>query len=112
MGNVTVSIGSGLIGVAIASMSGHRLGPLTDEQDRLPATTPGDQFLKDELRGPCGAAYRRMIGSPPVGRAGTPDEVADVEAPFVGRDGGYISGSDPLNDGGVTSSYRFGDLAL
>ncbi|HVN11486.1 MAG TPA: SDR family oxidoreductase [Kineosporiaceae bacterium] len=65
----------------------------------------------DELTGPRGEGYRRMIEHSPVGRAGTPDEVAAVAALLMGPDGGFITGSDVLMDGGVTASYFFGELA-
>ena len=55
--------------------------------------------------------YRRMIELCPAGRAGTPDEVGNVGALLMGADGAFITGSDFLMDGGVTASYRFGDLA-
>ena len=41
----------------------------------------------------------------------TPDEVATVAALLMGPDGGFITGSDVLMDGGVTASYFFGELA-
>jgi hypothetical protein len=47
----------------------------------------------------------------PAGRAGTLDEVATVGALLLGRDGGFITGSDFLIDGGVTASYFYGELA-
>jgi NAD(P)-dependent dehydrogenase (short-subunit alcohol dehydrogenase family) len=81
---------------------------------RLNAISPGIIFTplaRDELNGPRGAGYRRMIELSPVGRGGTPDEVANVAALLMGPDGAFISGSDVLMDGGVTASYRFGDLA-
>ncbi|GFM84890.1 hypothetical protein PSCICO_02890 [Pseudomonas cichorii] len=52
-----------------------------------------------------------MIDLCPSGRAGTPDEVGAVAALLMGQDGGFITGSDFLMGGGVTSSYWFGDLA-
>lgn len=162
-GNV---IARGGAGVVIASQSGHRLGALTEEQNRLLATTPADDLLalemlqpgrvtdplnayqiakrgnslrvmaeavrwgkrgarvntispgiiitplaKDELSGPRGDGYRRMLALSPAGRAGTPDEVANVAALLMGRDGAFITGSDFLMDGGVTASYRYGELA-
>jgi len=81
---------------------------------RLNTISPGiiiTPLAKDELTGPRGAGYRRMIEGCPVGRAGTPDEVGQVAALLMGPDGGFITGSDFLMDGGVTASYRFGDLA-
>ena len=71
-------------------------------------TTP---LAKDELTGPRGEGYRRMIGLCPAGRAGTPDEVGTVGALLMGPEGAFITGSDFLMDGGVTASYRFGELA-
>ena len=159
-------IAPGGAGVVIASMSGHRLGALTVEQDRALATTPADELLslpmlqpdqvkdslhayqlskrgnalrvmaeavrwgkrggrvnaispgiiitplaKDELNGPRGAGYRRMLELSPTGRAGTPDEVGSLAALLMGPDGSFITGSDFLMDGGVTASYWFGELA-
>lgn len=162
-GNV---IGFGGAGVVIASQSGHRLPPLTVEQNKALATTPVEELLglpflqpdqvkdslhayqlskrgnslrvmaeavrwgkrgarintispgiimtplaKDELTGPRGEGYRRMIDLSVAGRAGTPDEVATVGALLMGADGGFITGSDILMDGGVTASYWYGELA-
>lgn len=162
-GNV---ISPGGAGVVIASQSGHRLGPLTTEQNQALALTPADELLalpylrpgevkdtlhayqlskrgnalrvmaeavrwgqrgawvntispgivitplaKAELNGPRDAGYRDMIERCPVGRAGTPDEVGAVAALLMGPDGGFITGSDWLMDGGVTASYWFGELA-
>ena len=159
-------IAEGGAGVVIASQSGHRLAPLTVEQNRALATTPVEQLLalpflqtdqvkdslhayqlskrgnslrvmaeavrwgkrgarvntispgiimtplaNDELTGPRGEGYRRMIELCPVGRAATPDEVGNVGALLMGSDGAFITGSDFLMDGGVTSSYWFGELA-
>jgi len=162
-GNV---IAQGGAGVVIASQSGHRLPPLTVEQNKALARTPVEELLglpflqldkvkdslhayqlskrgnslrvmaeslrwgkrgarlntispgiimtplaKDELTGPRGEGYRRMIDLSVAGRAGTPDEVATVGALLMGADGGFITGSDILMDGGVTASYWFGELA-
>jgi len=162
-GNV---IARGGAGVVIASQSGHRLPPLTVEQNKALAMTPVEELLglaflqpdkvmdslhayqiakrgnslrvmaeavrwgkrgarlntispgiiitplaKDELTGPRGAGYRRMIEGCAVGRAGTPDEVAAVGALLMGPDGGFITGSDFLMDGGVTAAYWYGELA-
>jgi NAD(P)-dependent dehydrogenase (short-subunit alcohol dehydrogenase family) len=162
-GNV---IARGGAGVVIASQSGHRLPPLSVEQNAALATTPVEELLdlpilqpnqmkdslhayqlskrgnslrvmaeavrwgkrgarintispgiiitplaNDELRGPRGAGYRRMIEVSAAGRAGTPDEVATIGALLMGADGGFITGSDFLMDGGVTAAYWYGDLA-
>lgn len=81
---------------------------------RLNTISPGiiiTPLANDELTGPRGAGYRRMIELCPVGRAGTPDEVGNVGALLMGPDGAFITGSDFLMDGGVTSSYFYGELA-
>jgi len=159
-------IASGGAGVVIASQSGHRLPPLTVEQNKALATTPVEELLgldflrpeqvtdsllayqlakrgnslrvmaeavrwgkrrarintispgiiitplaKDELTGPRGEGYRRMIEASVAGRAGTPDEVGNVAALLMGPDGGFITGSDILMDGGVTATYWYGDPA-
>ena len=162
-GNIIARGGSGVV---IASQSGHRLPPLTAEQNKALATTAPEELLglsflqpdqvqdslhayqlskrgnslrvmaeavrwgrrgarvntispgivmtplaKDELTGPRGEGYRRMIEGSTAGRAGTPDEVAAVAALLMGPDGGFITGSDFLMDGGVTAAYWFGDVA-
>ena len=162
-GNVISHGGSGIV---IASMSGHRLPPLSAEQNAALARTPVEELLKlpmlqpdqvkdslhayqiskrgnslrvmaeavrwgkrgarvntispgiiitplanDELKGPRGAGYRRMMELCPAGRAGTPDEVGNVGALLMGADGAFITGSDFLMDGGVTAAYWFGELA-
>jgi len=153
-------------GVVISSQSGHRLPPLTVEQNKALATTPTEELLglpflqldqvrdslhayqlskrgnslrvmaeavrwgkrgarvntispgiimtplaKDELSGPQAGGYRRMIEGSTAKRAGTPDEVGAVGALLMGPDGGFITGSDFLMDGGVTAAYWYGDLA-
>lgn len=162
-GNVIAPGGSCVV---IASQSGHRLPPLTVEQNKALATTPVEELLKlpmlqpdqvtdplhayqiakrgnslrvmaeavrwgkrgarvntispgiiitplanDELNGPRGTGYRRMIDLCPAGRAGTPDEVGNVATLLMGADGAFITGSDFLMDGGVTAAYWFGELA-
>ncbi|MBF0566362.1 MAG: SDR family oxidoreductase [Nitrospirae bacterium] len=81
---------------------------------RVNAISPGivmTPLARDELTGPRGEGYRRMIELCPVGRAGTPDEVGTVGALLMGPDGAFITGSDFLMDGGVTAAYWFGELA-
>lgn len=162
-GNV---IARGGTGVVIASQSGHRLPPLSTEQNAALATTPVEALLdlpmlqpdqvkdslhayqiskranslrvmaeavrwgkrgarvntispgiiitplaNDELKGPRGPGYRRMIELSAAGRAGTPDEVGTVGALLMGPEGAFITGSDFLMDGGVTAAYWFGELA-
>ncbi len=81
---------------------------------RVNTISPGIIFTplaRDELSGPRGEGYRRMIDGSPVKRGGTPDEVATVGALLMSPDGGFITGSDFLMDGGVTAAYWYGDLA-
>jgi NAD(P)-dependent dehydrogenase (short-subunit alcohol dehydrogenase family) len=159
-------IARGGAGVVVSSQSGHRLPPLSAEQNVLLAMTPVEELLllpmlqlgqvkdslhayqlskrgnslrvmaeavrwgtrgarinaispgiiitplaNDELQGPRGAGYRRMIEICAAGRAGTPDEVGNVGALLMGSDGTFITGSDFLMDGGVTAAYWFGELA-
>jgi NAD(P)-dependent dehydrogenase (short-subunit alcohol dehydrogenase family) len=81
---------------------------------RVNTISPGiiiTPLANDELRGPRGAGYRRMIEVSSAGRAGTPDEVGNVGALLMGPDGAFITGSDFLMDGGVTAAYWFGELA-
>jgi len=161
-GNVIAEGGSGVV---IASQSGHRLPPLSPDQNKALATTAVDELLglpflqpdeltgslnayqlakrgnslrvmaealrwgnrgarlntispgivmtplaNDELTGPRGETYRKMIEGSVAGRAGTPDEVGSVAALLMGPDGGFVTGSDFLMDGGVTAAYWYGDL--
>jgi NAD(P)-dependent dehydrogenase (short-subunit alcohol dehydrogenase family) len=81
---------------------------------RINTISPGiimTPLAKDELTGPRGEGYRRMIAVSSAGRPGTPDEVASLAALLMGPDGGFITGSDFLMDGGVTAAYWFGELA-
>jgi NAD(P)-dependent dehydrogenase (short-subunit alcohol dehydrogenase family) len=159
-------IAQGGSGVVIASQSGHRLPPLSVEQNAALAMTPVEDLLglpflqpdqvkdslhayqlakrgnalrvmaeavrwgkrgarintispgiiitplaNDELKGPRGDGYRRMLEISAAGRAGTPDEVGNVAALLMGPDGAFITGSDFLMDGGVTAAYWYGELA-
>jgi len=161
-GNVISQGGSAIV---IASQSGHRLPPLSKEENEALALTPTKDLLSlpflqlekirdslhayqlakrgnalrtmseairwgkrgarvncispgiiitplanDELAGPRGEMYRNMIQTSPVGRAGTPDEVASLAELLMGEAGTFITGSDFLMDGGVTASYWYGDL--
>ena len=162
-GNVIARGGAGIV---IASQSGHRLPPLSVEQNASLATTPVEELLSlpwlqpdqikdslhayqiskrgnslrvmaeavrwgkrgarvntispgiiitplanDELAGPRGSGYRRMLEICAAGRAGTPDEVGNVGALLMGPEGAFITGSDFLMDGGVTAAYWYGELA-
>lgn len=81
---------------------------------RLNAISPGiiiTPLARDELAGPRGPGYRRMLSLSAAGRAGTPDEVGAVGALLMGPDGAFITGSDILMDGGVTAAYWYGELS-
>src|SRR4029453_3826358 len=81
---------------------------------RVNTISPGiimTPLAKDELGGPRGAGGRRMIEGSVARRAGPPDEVGAVGALLMGADGGFITGSDFLMDGGVTAGYWYGELA-
>jgi NAD(P)-dependent dehydrogenase (short-subunit alcohol dehydrogenase family) len=81
---------------------------------RVNTISPGIIFTplaRDELSGPRGEGYRRMIDVSAARRGGTPDEVATVGALLMGADGSFITGSDILMDGGVTAAYWYGELA-
>lgn len=57
-----------------------------------------------------GAFYQNMLAKSPAGRGGTPDEIGALAEFLFGPNGSYISGSDILIDGGVTASYKYGEL--
>ena len=81
---------------------------------RVNTISPGiiiTPLANDELNGPRGEGYRRMINISAAGRAGTPDEVGTVGALLMSSEGAFITGSDFLLDGGVTAAYWFGELA-
>lgn len=81
---------------------------------RINTISPGiimTPLANDELSGPRGQGYRNMIEKSAAGRAGTHDEVGTVGALLMGPDGAFITGSDFLMDGGVTSAYWYGELA-
>lgn len=81
---------------------------------RVNTISPGiiiTPLAKEELSGPRGEGYRKMLALSPAGRAGTPDEVGHVGALLMGHEGAFITGSDILMDGGVTASWFYGDLA-
>lgn len=80
---------------------------------RVNTISPGiiiTPLANDELKGPRGPGYRRMMELSAAGRAGTPDEMGNVGALLMGPDGAFITGSDFLMDGGVTAAYWYGDL--
>lgn len=78
---------------------------------RVNAISPGiivTPLAHDELHGERAAFYQAMLKKMPAGRAGTPDEVAALAAHIMGPEGGFISGSDFLIDGGATANFFYG----
>lgn len=57
-----------------------------------------------------GEFYKNMLAKSPAGRGGTPDEIGALAEFLFGPNGAYFSGSDILIDGGVTASYKYGEL--
>ena len=81
---------------------------------RVNTISPGiimTPLARDELTGPRGEGYRRMIDLSAAGRAGTPDEIGNLAALMMGPEGTFITGSDFLMDGGVTAAFHYGALA-
>jgi NAD(P)-dependent dehydrogenase (short-subunit alcohol dehydrogenase family) len=80
---------------------------------RINTISPGiiTPLAKDELSGPRGEGYRRMINLCQTGRPGTRDEIGMLGALLMGPDGAFITGRDFLADGGVTASYFYRELA-
>ena len=80
---------------------------------RVNSISPGivvTPLALDEFNGPRGEFYKNMFAKCPVGRPGTPDEIAHVaELLMVGK-GSFITGADFLIDGGATASYFYGPL--
>ena len=72
--------------------------------DRASAT----RLAHDELHGERADFYQAMLKKMPAGRAGTPDEVAALAALIMGPEGGFITGSDFLIDGGATADFFYG----
>ncbi|MDR2008244.1 MAG: SDR family oxidoreductase [Alphaproteobacteria bacterium] len=77
---------------------------------RVNAISPGiiyTPLANDELNGINADFYKNMLSALPVGRGGTPDEVAALASLIMSSEGGYITGSDFLIDGGATANYKF-----
>jgi NAD(P)-dependent dehydrogenase (short-subunit alcohol dehydrogenase family) len=65
-----------------------------------------------ELNSPIGEGYRAMIEASPVKRMAPPEEIAIAAAYLLGPDGGFVTGSDLLIDGGVIAAMRAGMLPV
>ena len=94
----------------------HVMGEATNWAKRgatVNSISPGiiiTPLANDELKGPRGEGYRKMLSLCPCRRAGTPDEVGDLAEFLMSSRGRWITGSDFLIDGGTTASYFYGDL--
>lgn len=78
---------------------------------RINSISPGiivTPLANDELHGERAEFYQAMLKKMPAGRAGTPDEVAALAALIMGPEGGFITGSDFLIDGGATANFYYG----
>lgn len=78
---------------------------------RVNAFSPGivvTPLAHDELYGERADFYQAMLARMPAGRAGTPDEIAALAAHVMGPEGGFITGSDFLIDGGATADFFYG----
>lgn len=78
---------------------------------RINSISPGiivTPLAHDELHGERADFYQAMLKKMPAGRAGTPDEVAALAALVMGPEGGFITGSDFLIDGGATANFYYG----
>lgn len=81
---------------------------------RVNSISPGiivTPLAHDELHGERAEFYQAMLKRMPAGRAGTPDEVAALAALIMGPEGGFITGSDFLIDGGATANFFYGPEA-
>lgn len=86
-----------------------------DRGARLNSLSPGivmTPLAQDELDGPGGDGYRRMIAASAAGRVAAPDEIAALAAFVMGPQGAFITGSDFLIDGGVIASIVAGRYEL
>ena len=80
---------------------------------RINSISPGiiiTPLANDELNGPRGENYRKMLELSPAHRAGITDEVGDLWLFRSSDKAKFITGADFLIDGGTTASYWYGDL--
>lgn len=62
-------------------------------------------LANDELNGERKEFYQNMLKALPVGRGGSPDEIASLAEFIMSEKGAYITGSDFLIDGGATAKF-------
>ena len=86
-----------------------------DRGARLNSLSPGiimTPLARDEMNGPGGEGYRRIIRASAAGRVGTPDEVGAAAAFLMGPDGSFITGADLLIEGGLIAAIATGRYEL
>src|SRR3954469_9174332 len=122
MSNIIVVIGAGQIGQAIARRVGVGKHVVLADRSELNANAAAEVManagyqvsvatLDVSSRETVRALVSKATSIGEIVRAGTPDEVGAVGALLMGPDGGFITGSDFLMDGGVTAAYWYGDVA-
>ncbi|KAK1966807.1 short chain dehydrogenase [Colletotrichum sublineola] len=77
---------------------------------RINTVSPGaieTPMLGQVLRSEQGPFAQSMIHNTPLGRTGTPDEIAGVVAFLAGPDASFFAGTDLIVDGGVLSMQRW-----
>ncbi|KAL6400033.1 short-chain dehydrogenase reductase sdr [Ilyonectria robusta] len=79
---------------------------------RLNSVSPGvisTSMGRQELEGDHGALIKERAEMSPVGRLGTPEDIANIVAFLTGAESSFITGNDYLIDGGVISTMRWND---
>ncbi|WQF77116.1 Putative short-chain dehydrogenase/reductase SDR, NAD(P)-binding domain superfamily [Colletotrichum destructivum] len=77
---------------------------------RINTVSPGaieTPMLGQVLRSKQGPFAQSMINNTPLGRTGTPDEIAGIVAFLAGPGAGFITGADLVIDGGALSTHRW-----
>ncbi len=80
---------------------------------RVNSISPGivaTALARHELASPIGDGYRAMIAASAAKRMAPPEEIAIAAGWLLGADGGFITGTDLLIDGGVIAAMRAGKL--
>jgi NAD(P)-dependent dehydrogenase (short-subunit alcohol dehydrogenase family) len=80
---------------------------------RVNSISPGiiaTPLAQHELNSAIGDGYRAMIAASPSKRMAPPEEIAVAASYLLGSDGGFITGSDLLIDGGVIAAMFAGKL--
>jgi NAD(P)-dependent dehydrogenase (short-subunit alcohol dehydrogenase family) len=80
---------------------------------RVNSISPGiiaTPLAQHEVNSAIGDGYRAMIAASPSKRMAPPEEIAVAASYLLGSDGGFITGSDLLIDGGVIAAMFAGKL--